>query len=379
MYLGARIPSATIDHWGIYIETEEDFETRNGLCVELDRTPEGGIWAHSRTRREREETEPQKGIKYHATGIFTSWEDDRIVRLAEDICKDHMFEKYQFLHGNCQTLVNLLVQKIANGQPYIPRKTASHLFGQGPSKKNLVDVWEADKAHAETLSLSVQTPAAQSITWGIQQPATPIEQTFLIGKSNLGDELDFSEVKVRNEPLTLEEQRWNAYYLSNRLGAESEQLPQQSALYGPSSVPYSDLDHQDKVAAFKASSEDHFNEVFRQARGFHTRAEGLAAYESPKINPARLEEKKSRLADLNTQYLRSKRKAIVAKTSQSGRLAEMKAVGQYHEPTSEEVQQCLESWAQNDEQEDNPEIVDHGQQFSDEPHAEHAWRLNPSQ
>lgn len=79
VYIGARIPSATIDHWGIYIETEEDFKLHKDPCVELDRTPEGGIWVRGRTRDEREKTESQKRIRYHATGFFMSLEDDRIV------------------------------------------------------------------------------------------------------------------------------------------------------------------------------------------------------------------------------------------------------------------------------------------------------------
>jgi len=75
------------------------------------------------------------------------------------------------------TLVNLLVQKIANGQPYIPGETASHLFG-GPSKKHLVDIWEADQACAKTLSLCLQPPAAQSIAWPIPESEALIANIF---------------------------------------------------------------------------------------------------------------------------------------------------------------------------------------------------------
>lgn len=78
--LGILIPSPAVDHWGIYIESADDLKTHNGLCVELDRSADGGIIARDRTRRQREEKEPQKGIKYDYTGQVTSWEDKRIIQ-----------------------------------------------------------------------------------------------------------------------------------------------------------------------------------------------------------------------------------------------------------------------------------------------------------
>lgn len=73
----------SVDHWGIYIEGEADVEAGRGLCVELGRSPDGGIIVLHRTRREREEKEPQVGIRFEKTDVFTYWEDDRIVQCGE--------------------------------------------------------------------------------------------------------------------------------------------------------------------------------------------------------------------------------------------------------------------------------------------------------
>lgn len=78
--LGRYIIASSIQHWGIYVETEEDVESRQGLCVELGRSSGGGIIVLHRTRQKREETEPQTGIKYEKTGKFISWDNDSIVQ-----------------------------------------------------------------------------------------------------------------------------------------------------------------------------------------------------------------------------------------------------------------------------------------------------------
>ncbi|CZR40628.1 uncharacterized protein FPRO_10218 [Fusarium proliferatum ET1] len=79
-YLGRYIKASSIPHWGTYVETEQDVQTRQGLCVELGRSSDGGIIVLHRTRQRREETESQAGIKYEKTGKFTSWDNDSIVR-----------------------------------------------------------------------------------------------------------------------------------------------------------------------------------------------------------------------------------------------------------------------------------------------------------
>lgn len=79
-YLGRYIKASSIQHWGIYVETEEDVESRQGLCVELGRSSGGGIIVLHRTRQRREETEPQGGIKYEKTGKFTTWDNESIVQ-----------------------------------------------------------------------------------------------------------------------------------------------------------------------------------------------------------------------------------------------------------------------------------------------------------
>jgi hypothetical protein len=298
---------------------------------------------------------------------------------AKDICKDNMFGKYHVIDVNCQTLVNLLIQRIATGEPYTPKRTASHTFSAGPANKNLVGIWEADKTPAEKLRLKAETQTANQIAFNTQQPGVPAQQSFSIGRSAIGFEFDLSKANIGDHPLTLEEQRLNAYYLSNPLDGNSGPPPpqEQNSGYVESQVSYSTLDMKGRAEAFKRSTEKHFQEVFTRARGLNSLAEGLTAYDDPKISLERREEKRKHLAELNSRYLRSKREAQLKRTSQSGRLAQIKASGKWEEHPPEQLQQCLESWRLADEHDDNPEIIDKGE-FPDHLNAPGSNRAWPS-
>ena len=139
MKLGRFIPSSAVDHWGIYIESADDYETHNGLCIELDRSEDGGIMARDRTRRQREEKEPQKGIKYDYTGKVTSWEDKRIIQ--------------------CGTQSSILPS--FNREANIYLSSQGHL--QGPNVRYL-------SRHKWELSNLSQSPCPENSEWGAIYP-----------------------------------------------------------------------------------------------------------------------------------------------------------------------------------------------------------------
>ncbi|KUJ11669.1 uncharacterized protein LY89DRAFT_786552 [Mollisia scopiformis] len=360
MKLGRFIPTSAVDHWGIYIESADDYETHNGLCIELDRSEDGGIIARDRTRREREEKEPQKGIKYDFTQKFTAWEDRRIIQCAKDICKDQMYSTYHVIKGNCQTLVNLLVQRIASGDLYIPKSTASHIFSKGPSNANLVGIWEADMVPSERLRLMAKTRAASKVPWNTNQLEAPGEASFTLVQSAMGPLWNISQVKNRDDPLTLEEQRLNAYYLSNLIDGAVEPVQEQSLRTGRSPGLRSDIDIKERIKAAEMSVKNSLEETFRRSRGMSTLGASLAVYDDPKIPLERREEMRKRLTDLNSRYLRSKRAALLDQTRQLPRLYLGKDTVRREDITSEQTRQQLELWLKNDEQDNNPEIVDKG-------------------
>lgn len=268
-----------------------------------------------------------------------------------------MFSTYHVINGNCQTLVNLLVQRIASGDPYIPKSTASHIFSRGPSNKDLVGIWEADMAPSEKLRLIAKTQAANKVPWNTNQLEAPRQASFAIASSAMGLVWDISQVKDRDDPLTLEEQRLNAYYLSNPIDGGIEPPQEQSLRNGPSQVLYADVDIKDRIKAVEMSVKNSLEETFRRARGMNTLGASLAAYDDPKIPLERRDEMRKRLADLNSRYLRSKRAALLQQTRQLPRIALNKGSVQRGEVTPEQAQQQLELWGRNDEQDSNPEII----------------------
>lgn len=59
---------------------------------------------------------------------------------------------YVLLEANCQTLANLLAQRIAFGSdPMVPYQTISHYLGGGLSRKNLFALNEFDQAGSKIM------------------------------------------------------------------------------------------------------------------------------------------------------------------------------------------------------------------------------------
>lgn len=234
-YLGRYIKASSIQHWGIYVETEQDVQTRQGLCVELGRSSDGGIIVLHRTRQRREETEPQAGIKYEKTRKFTSWDNDSIVQCgrfsttverswivqvlltvieATTLCTHELYESYSVFNRNCQTFINLLVQRIMAGEStWTPRRTTSHAFTSGPSSTKVVNIWESDVAKSQALKPEKTYQAPDWTPSAIPAQPTIQKASWPVVTGPMGRELAMSGLS-NTDPVSLEEQRKYEYELS---------------------------------------------------------------------------------------------------------------------------------------------------------------------
>ncbi|KAI9697878.1 MAG: hypothetical protein M1820_007665 [Bogoriella megaspora] len=140
-----RIP-INAQHQGVLVKDNDI--ANSGTFFELYRPGGGiGVLTRSRSKREREELQNGKWIKYGDTGFFTTWTDDEITRCATTIRKVEMKGTYSLRNASSHTMTNLLVQRIADGpEPFLPRKALSSTFGGGkPSDRTTSDITECDK------------------------------------------------------------------------------------------------------------------------------------------------------------------------------------------------------------------------------------------
>ncbi|KAM7216100.1 hypothetical protein V8F06_008573 [Rhypophila decipiens] len=307
--LGRLLPwTPSVDHWGIYIESEKDIESGKGLCVELGRSPDGGIIVLHRTRREREKKEPQRGIKYEQTNVFTCWDDASIVQCAKDICRDQLYGDYNVVARNCQTFVNILVQRIAVGEPWTPRRTTDHVFAKGPNKKKLVAPWESDMVKAEDMKRKGKYRAPD---FSLAPPTTNNVPTNNAGQPvwvngwtpGMGRVLDLNP-SVVNSPLSLQEQRDNSYYLSRSLDeVDQGSMPMTSSGDDGISPPR----QEERLQALQAHTESGLWTLSSDLRRMNALAVDMDTYlTTSKIPPERAAEKEARLREANSAHLRQR-------------------------------------------------------------------------
>ena len=70
------------EHWGIIVQTEQDFKNQDGLCIELD-VGNGGMIFPKRTQwrnRRIEDNATPNWFKFSKDQTFTEWSDDEIAQ-----------------------------------------------------------------------------------------------------------------------------------------------------------------------------------------------------------------------------------------------------------------------------------------------------------
>ncbi|KAF5672268.1 hypothetical protein FCIRC_8465 [Fusarium circinatum] len=315
VYLGRYIPASSVQHWGIYVETEEDVQTRQGLCVELGRSSDGGIIVLHRTRQKREETEPQGGIKYKKTGKFTSWGNESIVQCATTLCTHELYESYSVFNRNCQTFINLLVQRIMSGEStWTPRRTTSHAFTSGPSSTKVANIWESDTVKSQALrpekiyQAPDWTPSATEAQPAIQATSWPAVT------GPMGRELAMSGLSNK-EPVSLEEQRKYEHELCRTWKTGSIPRAEPTDTIDTCHVP---TGAKQKVEARTKSMEGTYDNMAATGRRSYALGTNLDGYRNNKhISPARFEEKQQRTRDTISAALRKRRNILTAQIRDS--------------------------------------------------------------
>ena len=130
---------------------------------------------------------------------------------------------YVLLESNCQTLANLLAQRIALGSdPLVPYQTISHYLGGGLSRKNLYAVNEFDQARSTKLNSILlresrypTTHSSEGALAGARRPSYENQLGNAIDGGIAEDELiDLEGANRQNCPLNVSEVRSNARFWS---------------------------------------------------------------------------------------------------------------------------------------------------------------------
>jgi len=103
-YIGA---APTFQHWGLIVQTKDNFKTKQGYCVELDRSGED-IFPKVTKWEDRQREDARPDFEYSTEQTWTAWSDDEITQMAKEICTQILGGKYGLRHKNCQAMVNIL-------------------------------------------------------------------------------------------------------------------------------------------------------------------------------------------------------------------------------------------------------------------------------
>jgi hypothetical protein len=79
LYVGA---GPTLQHWGLIVQTKDDFESKQGYCIELDRSGEN-IFPKVTKWEDRLREDASPDFKYSTKHSFTVWSDDEITKMGK--------------------------------------------------------------------------------------------------------------------------------------------------------------------------------------------------------------------------------------------------------------------------------------------------------
>ena len=261
---------------------------------------------------------------------------------------------YVLLESNCQTLANLLAQRIAFGpDPMVPFQTISHSVGGGLSRKKLHVLSDFDQAKPTRLNGKLLRGArdpmgesSEALLVADADPPVGIDSGRAINSGGAEDELiDLDEIRRPAGPLRISEVRSNARFWSRDSlspAPEYERPP-------PFSLPkgYREwAEKQDKTAGkpsdrlyfeqppkrfpgpdspytkwHKDSVRDHFSRQVEYLRDAHTRAEEIEQWNNPNVPESTRAKVRAELVPKETEWLRKRSAAMANLRSQiAGRI-----------------------------------------------------------
>lgn len=141
-----------------------------------------------------------------------------MTNVGKNICSQHMNGTYLLLEANCQTMANLLAQRIALGSdPIAPYQTLSHYLVGGTSRKHLFALSEFDQARPTKLKSILRSesrdPMRDSSEGVIMESSSGNNPGNAANGGTSDDELiDLDEGKRPDGPLHVSEVRSNARF-----------------------------------------------------------------------------------------------------------------------------------------------------------------------
>lgn len=230
--------------------------------------------------------------------------------------------RYFLLEANCQTLTNLLAQRIAYGSDsMVPYQTISHYLGGGLSRKNLFAVNEFDQAGSTILN-SILLRESRNPT----KPSSGNEPgNAANGETSDDDLIDLDEADRPDGPLHVREVRSNARFWSRDStapGPEFEQPPPFSLPEGyqewaksrrdcsiPERFPGPDSPY---VKFIKDDTRKRFSTMVEYQQNVKAREEEVKLWHDPSIPEETRAKVVAELATKENAWLRNER---VAKTA----------------------------------------------------------------
>lgn len=269
--------------------------------------------------------------------------------VGKNICSQNMNGTYVLLEANCQTLANLLAQRIAFGSdPMVPYQTISHYLGGGLSRKNLFALNEFDQARPRRLksillreTTGPRRDSSEGVLEEVVKPSSANEPANAANVQNSDDELiDLDEANRRDGPLHLSEVRSSARFYSHdstSSGPKFTEPPPFSLGEGYHEWAKSQRDISERISGpespypvfekaperfsgpdspyikwVKDESRNHFSRLVEYQRGCKAREEGMKLWHDPNIPEETRAKVMEESATKENQWIRKERVAMWA-------------------------------------------------------------------
>lgn len=255
-----------------------------------------------------------------------------MTNVGKNVCSRHMNGTYLLLEANCQTLANLLAQRIACGpDSMVPYHTISHYLGGGLSRKNLFALNEFDQAGSTILksilvreSRNPTRDSSEGVSVEIVKPSSGKEPGNAANRETSDDDLiDLDEANRPDGPLHVSEVRSNARFWSRDStspGPKFEQPPPFSLPEGyrewaksrrDSSVPERFPGPDSPYIKFiKDESRNSFSRIVEYQRNVKAREEEMKLWHDPNIPEEKRAKVMKELATKENAWLRNERVAM---------------------------------------------------------------------
>ena len=257
-----------------------------------------------------------------------------MTNVGKNVCSQHMNGTYVLLEANCQTLANLLAQRIAFGSdPMVPYQTISHYLGGGLSRKNLFALNEFDQARPTILDSILQRESrnptrdsSEGVFVEVVEPSSGNEPGNAANGETSDDELiNLDEANRRDGPLHVSDVRSNARFWSHDStspGTKFTEAPPFSLPEGyrewaksqrdcsvPERFPGPDSPY---IKWLKDETSNYFSRKIEYQRSAQARDEEMKLWHNPNIPKETRAKVMAEFSTKENAWLRKERVAIMA-------------------------------------------------------------------